>query len=176
MRRTTALIVGLFLLQSCALLTSYKSFKLDRGKKSSFQTQQVFTDEYMHTVIFFEDGIVLVIRIISPENISDYLTKNQYKIYKKFDDYRFKWGVYKILNDTIFIELQEKVHQWGLLEVCRWQGVLNGNELQILQIDKELNSGLDFYTFSKDGITLQLANESLLENAKINPKLSWVND
>jgi len=167
--------IGLFLFQSCALLTSSKSFKLERGENTSFRNQQVYTDGFAHTVVFFGDGILLSIKDVSPENIADYLEKNNYKIYKKFDDYRFKWGVYKLSGDTAIIELEEKVHQWGLIEVFRWQGVL-GDELQILPIKKELKGGLDFYTFSKNGIKLKSANQSLLEKSSINPKLSWVND
>lgn len=176
MIRLAALVIGLFLFQSCALLTSSKSFKLERGEKTSFQVKRIYTDDFTHTVVFFDDGILLSIKGVSPENIADYLENHRYKIYKKFDDYRFKWGVYKMINDTISIELQEKVHQWGLLEVCRWQGVLKGNELQILPLDEELNGGLDFYTFSRNGVTLKSANEFLLEEVTIDPKLSWVND
>ena len=176
MIRLAALVIGLFLFQSCALLSSCKSFKLERGEKTSFQVKRIYTDDFIHTVVFFNDGTLLSIKGVSPENITDYLENHRYKIYKKFDDYHFKWGVYKMLKDTISIELQEKVHQWGLIEVCRWQGVLKGNELQILPIDEELNGGLDFYTFSKNGVKLKTANEFLLEEVTIEPKLSWVND
>lgn len=168
--------VGLFLFQSCALITSCKSFKLERGEKTSFQIQQTYTDNFAHTVIFFDDGTLLSIEDVSPENIAEYLVNHRYKIYKKFDDYRFKWGVYKVLSDTVSFELQEKVHQWGFIEICRWQGILKGNDLQILPNDRELSGGLDFYTFSKNGMTLKSANASLLEKATINPKLSWVNN
>lgn len=176
MIRTAALIVGLFLFQSCALLTSCKKFNLDRGEKTSLQVKQTYTDDFAHTVIFFDDGTLLSIEDVSPKNIAEYLENHRYKIYKKFDDYRFKWGVYKVLSDTISFELQEKVHQWGLIEVCLWKGVLKGSNLQILPINRELNGGLDFYTFSENGVTLKLANESLLEKATIDPKLSWVNN
>lgn len=176
MIRAAFVFIGLNLFQSCALITSCKLFKLERGEKTSFQTQQVFTDAYMNTVVFYSDGTLLAVRIISPENITEYLENNRYKIYKKFDDYHFKWGVYKIVGDTVSFELQEKVHQWGLIDVCRWQGVLKGNVLQILPIDRELNGGLDFYAFSNNGMTLRLANESLLEKTAIDPKLSWVNN
>ncbi|MDP3461685.1 MAG: hypothetical protein Q8S18_02735 [Bacteroidales bacterium] len=149
---------------------------MERGEITSFKTQQIFSDDFNLTVIFFGDGTLLSIKVLPPENIVKYLEKHNYKIYKKFDDYRFNWGVYKISNDTVILELQEKVHQWGFIDICRWQGVLKENELQILPINKELHGGLDFYTFSQNGITLKTANESLFEKAAINPKLSWVNN
>ena len=156
-------------------MTSFKPFNLERGEKTSFQEQQVFTDSFSQTVVFFEDGTLLSINVLSPEDIAEYIVKHNYKIYKKFDDYHFNWGIYRIFEDTVTIELQEKVHQWGIIEICRWQGIISGNKLRILPINKKSNGGLDFYTFSRNGIMLKAVSNSIFENAIIDHKLSWVN-
>lgn len=173
--KTALLAIALFFFQSCALMTSFSSFKLERGKKTSFQTQHVFTDKLDNTVVFFEDGTLLVIQDLPPENITKYIEKNNYKIYKKFDDYRFKWGVYRISNDTVSFELHEKVHQWGFIEICRWEATLKDDSLKVLPIKKKISGGLDFYTFSKDGAILKTADRKLIGTSLINHKLAWVN-
>lgn len=174
MIRAKTLLVGLFFLQSCALITSYKSFKLERDPISSFQSRQVFSDSFSHTVMFFEDGSFLSISELSPDKLNEYLDKNKYKIYKKFDDHRFKWGVYKVAADTVTIELHEKVHQWGIIKICRWKGIIRENQLKILALEREAKNGLDFFTFTSGGKLFKTA-EAILDYTKIDPRLSWIN-
>ncbi len=174
MKSTILFLTGLLLFQSCAFLTSFKSYELERGPKSSFNSPKAFTDNFSHTLVFFEDGSFLSIEQLSPEEIEQYLANNNYKIYRKFDDYRFKWGVYKISADAITLELQEKVHQWGLIEVCQWHGTLREKELQILPIERKAKNELDFFTFTRSGKLFQI-DEDILNNIKIDPNRSWVN-
>jgi len=164
----------LLLSQSCAVLTSLKPLKLERGEKTSFQTTQVYTDNFGHTLIFFEDGSLLSIENLSPENVVEYLETHNYKIYKKFDDHRFNWGVYQSDNDKITIELHEKVHQWGTIKVCQWNGVIKENNLEILPIKRKLKPELDFYTFTTKGKLFKNA-PNFVEATRINPKQAWVN-
>ncbi len=110
--RFIVLILAILItLPSCALLTSYKKYTLQRAPQATFQNRIGFSDNFSKSIIFYDDGSCLFIRTIDPNNIDGYLSENNYKIYGRISDYHFYWGVYKVNPYFIEIEFIESVHQ-----------------------------------------------------------------
>lgn len=125
MRKLWLLIV-IFQVQSCALLTSFKQFELKKNTASSFGKKLCYSDNPSYSLCFYEDGSSLLVQAINPDEMA-----TKYDIYGKFDDEFFHWGVYQIQEDTIALEFLQKVDQWGFMGLRRWEAVLHSDSTSL---------------------------------------------
>lgn len=170
------LVFILLTLPSCALVTSYKKFTLQRAPQTTLQNKISFSDNFTTSLIFYEDGSCLLIQLIDPDKISDYLKENKYKVYGRFSDYHFDWGIYKVNQESIEIELLEKVHQWGFLAITRWNAIIKDNGKTIEILPGPVNRKVQIHystTFEHKGETMKL--DTALLNLDIDPAKAWVN-
>lgn len=159
------------LMQSCALITSRQSFQLERSTKTSFDDKKVFKG-FSDILIFFEDGTFLSIKYQG--NIDEYVKNKKYKIYNYFDDDKFVWGVYRVDNEIVTIETLEKVHQWGVLNIFRWKGKIEGDILCIYastEVDKNQRKYLNF----REGEKFNKSEDIFEQISEIESKKAWVN-
>jgi hypothetical protein len=170
------ILMLLLSLQSCALVTSYKSFSLERDPSRIFPDKKTFSGKPYGVLFFFPDGTFLLFDTF-PSRIEDDLTKSNYRIYKKLSDpTSVLWGVYQVEQDSILIELLEKVHQAGFMGITRWKAVLKnkGKELEVLPGPVNRKVRMPYYpTFSYKGNSY--FEDSTLQDIKINPAKAWVN-
>lgn len=130
-------LILLLSFQSCALLTSYKKFSLERDTRFTFQEKTSFYDGKTHSLIFYEDSSCLLMSL-PKQWIESYLTRKHSKIHSRIPGDRFyHWGIYQVQQDTVSIELMEKVDQLGFMGIIRWVAVLKneGKRLELLPGD-----------------------------------------
>jgi hypothetical protein len=177
MRNVWILIIFGMSQQSCALLTSHKKFTIERRPEHSFSDKIFFSDERNYSLFFYEDGSCLLVKAIDAAELDSYLDKIDYNIYSKWSsDQWFRWGVYKIKNDTMEMEFLEKVDQWGFMGMCRWKAVLK-NEREMLTVlpgpENRKIKELNYFPFPYTEIAMRKNNA--LETIKIDPAKAWVN-
>lgn len=162
-------------LQSCALVTSYRKFSLERKLNLTLQEKTGFYDGNSHSLIFYEDGSCLLMSM-PKEWLGNYLKQNKGRIYSRIPGFPFyHWGVYQIKQDTIRIELLEKVDQLGFMGITRWVSVLKdeGKELELLPGGPVNREKIFLPTLPKSGLFFKL--DSTLNDFEFSPEKAWVN-
>lgn len=172
-----ALILMLLLsLQSCALVTSYKKFSLEPDAKLTFQERMTYSGENGGIIFLFHDGTFLLVRPMSSDVVEDYFKRLNFKVYGRFSDYRLHWGKYQVEQDSVQIELLEKVDQWGFMGITRWKAVLKNQGKEIVILPGPVNRKVrTIYapTFAYEGESY--FQDSTLQDVKIEPEKAWVN-
>ena len=169
-------LLALLSLQSCALATSYQKFSLEPDPRLTFQERMTFSSENGGTLFFFPDGTFLLVNPMSSDVMEDYLERRNYKIYGRFSDYRFNWGKYQVEQDTVQMELLEKVHQWGFMGITRWKAKLKNQDKEIEILPGPLNRNPTTVfapTFNYEGESYIW--DDALQDIKIEPEKAWVN-
>jgi hypothetical protein len=170
------ILILLLSLQSCALITSYKKFSLERDPNLMFKEKMTFSGVNRGVLFFFEDGTMLFVAPMSSDMVEDYFKDLDYEIYGRFSDYRLHWGRYQVEQDSIQLELLEKVHQAGFNGITRWKAVLKnqGKELEVLPGPVNRKVSMPYYpTFPYKGNSY--FEDSTLQEIKIDPAKAWVN-
>lgn len=170
------ILILLLSLQSCALVTSYKKFSLERDPAQSFQERMTYSGDNGGVMFFFPDGTFLLLRPMSPDRVENYFNRLNFKIYGRFSDYRIHWGKYRVEQDSVQIELLEKVHQWGFMGITRWNAVLKnkGKDIEILPgpVNRKVKT---VYAPTFDYGGENYFQDQSLQNIKIEPEKAWVN-
>lgn len=165
----------LLTLPSCALITSYRKFSLERKPNLTFQEKTGFYDGNSHAMIFFEDGSCLLLSM-PKEMLGNYLKRNKGKVHSRIPgDQLYHWGVYHIQQDTVRIELLEKVDQWGFMGITRWLALLQdgGKGLELLTGGPVNRKNVFLPTLPPNGLSLKL--DSTLHDYQFSPWKAWVN-